>query len=185
MHTLQIVLPEHEVLNHETGEFIILGGHELVLEYSLYTISIWESKWKKPFATSMETFTPAEELDWFKCMCISSSKELTDNDWLMLTHELRRKIYEYITDSMTATTINKIGRKPGKKRILTTEIIYFWMAELNLPFSCEHWHFNRLMRLIEVGFLEQAPAKKMSRKEAAMLQRDLNASRRAANHTLG
>lgn len=180
---LRLTLPEHEVLDPETSTFVTLGGQTVDMEYSLYTVSLWESKWKKPFVESMTKFTPKDEIEWFKCMCVTP--DVPDRAWMTLTHDIRKQIYEYMSDRQTATTISRRPGKPGKKQIITSEIIYFWMTQLSIPFECEHWHFNRLMTLIEVGFVKQAGPQKMGAKEAAQLQRDLVAQRRAKTGSRG
>lgn len=183
MHPLLITLPEIETFDPEKSEFSILGGETIELEYSLYTVSLWESKWKKPFMTTMDNLTTGEEIGLFEAMCITEG--IPKHTWGLLTRDIRKDIFDYLKDPMSATTITNRKSKPGKAQIITTEIIYYWMSSLNIPYSCERWHFNRLMKLIEVSFIKQSPPQKMSKTDAFKQQRELNALRRARLNTKG
>lgn len=180
---LHLKLPEVEGFDEKTLEFVRIGGQELDLEYSLYTISLWESKWKKPFLTTMEKMTPQEWIGLLKCMCVTPN--IPDVCWALQNADIRKDILDYMADPMSATTVNNHGKKPGRSQIITTEIVYYWMTAFNIPFECEHWHFNRLMKLIEVCMVKQAPPQKMSKSEAARRQHELNAMRLAQWNTKG
>lgn len=183
LHPLHLCLPELETFSQEKQEFGVFGGTEIDLEYSLYTISLWESKWKKPFIDNSNKLTSEEENSFYECMCLTPNVDRVM--WGLLTLSLKKDIWAYITDSMSATTVNHRNQRPGRKEIITSEIVYYWMSSLNIPYSCEHWHFNRLLKLIEVGFIKQSPPKKMSPKQAMAEQRSLNAARKAMWNTKG
>ena len=158
------------------------------LEYSLYTISIWESKWKKSFIESSQKLSKEEEIGLYSAMCLTPN--VSKAMWGLLTLPIKQDIFNYMADPMSATTISKISNKrPGKKEIITTEVVYYWMSSLNIPYSCEHWHFNRLLKLIEVGFIKQAAqsgfGKKMSKAETARTYREINEMRKAKYNTSG
>lgn len=182
-HPFHLCLPEREIFIPEKSEFSVIGGMELDLEYSLYTISLWESKWKKPFISNSDKLTVEERLGIYEAMCLTTGVDRAM--WGLLTQSLEKDILQYMSDPMSATTINKHDNKPGRREIITTEIIYYWMSSLNIPYSCEHWHFNRLLKLIEVAFIKQSPPKKMSKREAAMQYRNLNEARKAMWNTKG
>ncbi|MBO7365205.1 MAG: hypothetical protein J6U28_00720 [Bacteroidales bacterium] len=87
---------------------------------------------------------------------------------------------------MSATTINEKALRAaqtgprGGNKVITNELIYYWMTALNIPFDpCQKWHLNRLMMLIKVASIEQQPPKKMSKADAMSQQKALNAARRA------
>ena len=84
---------------------------------------------------------------------------------------------------MTATTFRDHG--PGSREIITSELIYYWMATFSIPFECEKWHLNRLMTLIRVCGEKNKDPKKMSRAEIARQNRSLNAARRAKMGSTG
>lgn len=97
-----------------------------------------------------------------------------------LTPELVKQISDYIDDPMTATTFTDNGSK-GKNsgRVLTNEVIYCWMANYGIPFSCEKWHIARLLTLIRACSLENQPPKKMDTNTILKQNAALNKARRA------
>lgn len=182
-HPLHLCLPSLETYDSTKEEFGVFGGIELDLEYSLYTISLWESKWKKSFIEHSNSLTPEEEIGFYEAMCITPNVDKAM--WGLLTLPLKTDIWQYVMDPMSATTVDFHNQRPGHKQIITNEIVYYWMSSLNIPYSCEHWHFNRLLKLIEVGFVKQIPPKKMGKKDAMMQQSKLNAARKAMWNTRG
>lgn len=166
----------------KTSEFINVKSATLTLEHSLISISKWEAKWHKPYL-SREEKTQEEVIDYVRCMTLNGSVD--PNVYRVLTKDNINKIVDYIQDPMTATTIKKEGRKASRE-IITSELIYYWMTALNIPFDpCQKWHLNRLMTLIEVCSVKNAPPKKMPRAAALKQQHALNAQRRAKYHTSG
>ena len=87
---------------------------------------------------------------------------------------------------MTATTIRKDAeKKGGTKKIITSEVIYYWMITLNIPMECQKWHVNRLLMLIEVCNAENAPKKKMSQGDLMRRNAALNKARRKRMRSKG
>lgn len=164
----------------------------LFLEHSLLSISKWEEKWHKPFLTD-ERLSAEETLDYIKCMIVKSTPSQLDSKWLYnLDRENLQKINDYITDPMTATFFNEQTDKKSKnKKIITNELIYYWMVSYQIPFSCEKWHINKLITLIKVCNAENEAASKDSKKNSALSKNDvaarraLNAQRRARLHSRG
>jgi hypothetical protein len=95
------------------------------------------------------------------------------------------KVNEYINDSMTATWFTEQKNKPVAQKKITNEIIYYWMISCGIPFECQKWHLNRLLTLIRVCELKNAPSKKMSKKGIYGQNASLNAQRRKARGTKG
>jgi hypothetical protein len=84
---------------------------------------------------------------------------------------------------MTATTIEK---SPGNSReIITSELIYYWLIALGIPFECQKWHLNRLLTLINVCSIKNQPPKKRSTAEIVNRNRSLNQARREKYNTKG
>lgn len=182
---LKIVVPAWEDWDPVNNRFI--NGREsiLTLEHSLLSISKWESKFHKPFLSETQR-TDEEMIYYIKCMTITNpNKEISDDVYRHLTLDNIKAIEEYIEDPMTATTINRRNQKMGRREIITSELIYYWMTSLNIPFECQRWHLNRLMTLIEVAGIKNQPSKKMSKKDIAAQNRSLNAARRAKYNSRG
>ena len=85
---------------------------------------------------------------------------------------------------MTATTFSNIHNNPNRE-IITSELIYYWMFSYNIPIECQKWHINRLLTLIRVFNVKQAPPKKMSRREIMSRNAQLNAARRKKLNSKG
>lgn len=181
---LRIVIPEREYFDSSKGEFFYLKKQTLDLEHSLISISKWESKWKKPFL-GKEGKTYEESLDYIKCMTLNSN--IDPDTYLGLTQDVFNRVSQYIDDSMTATWFNEHqqqGKPKGgnKNQVVTSELIYYWMIAYEIPFECQKWHLNRLLTLIRICEIKNAPSKKMSKRDIYAQYGALNAARK---HKLG
>lgn len=178
---LRLIVPEKELYDERTGLFVRTKKQVLQLEHSLVSLSKWESKWHKPFLSKNDK-SGEEMLDYIRCMTITQN--VPDEVYFALDTNELIKINDYLNDSMTATTITK---PQGKSRgeIITSEIIYYWMISLQIPFECEKWNLNRLLTLIEVCNIKNSPGKKMSKSEIMRRNRTLNAARKQQLHTRG
>ena len=180
---LSLTLPETEYYDESKNEFVTLSKQTVSLEHSLISVSKWESKWKKPFLTD-EPKTYEELLDYISCMSVGSfDKRVLP----LLAANHMDEISEYINDSMTATWFSdRASKKPvNKKQVVTSEVIYYDMIALQIPFECQKWHLNRLLTLIRVCQEKNTPTKKMSKRDLANRNRALNAARRAQHNTSG
>lgn len=179
---LTITIPATEQFDESRGEFLETKEQTLQLEHSLVSISKWESKWCKPFLGKHEK-TAAETIDYIKCMTLN--KNVSDEVYGCLTQDNVRDINEYIGAPMTATYFytNERGKKNNEQ--ITSELIYYWMIALNIPFECQKWHLNRLLTLIRVCNLKNSPPKKMSKRDIASRNAQLNAARRKQLNTKG
>ena len=184
---LQLEIPARELFDEAESRFLYTPRTILTLEHSLLSVSHWESKWKKPYlrqkvlTAEANAKTPAEEMDYIRCMTIGS-KEVDPNVYRVLNNNERQKIADYINDPMTATTVAHPVGKPPSREIVTSELIYYWMAALQIPFRpCETWHLNRLLKLIEVGAAKNEQPKKMNPADHMARTRSINHARRAAH----
>lgn len=189
MSMLKLSLPKLDVWDDNKEEFKEIGGLDIELEHSLYTISGWESKWKKAFANK-NGLTKEQFLDYIKnFMCVTP--DVPQSAWLTLTQENMKTIADYMEDPMSASFINRgLGASTpgGRKDTVTSDLIYYYMAQFNIPFECEHWHLNRLMKLIDISAVKNSPSKKMGKKEqmaAATQQAQINAARRSKYNSKG
>ena len=179
---LQITLPAIEQWDEEKQEFIQTKGQTLQLEHSLVSLSKWESKWNKPFL-SKEAKTHEETLDYIKCMTIN--QHVDPDVYNGITTEHISKINKYIEAPMTATTFVESKQSKHSREIITSELIYYWMIALQIPFECQKWHLNRLLTLVRVCNIKNAPPKKMSKRATANQYAQLNAARRQQMNTRG
>lgn len=179
---LQIVVPELEIYDRAKEEFRTLNSKIVSLEHSLLSISKWEAKWNKPFL-SVEKFEQEELISYIQCMIISPNN--TEDIILQMTNENISKISEYIDSPMTATTFTENGKPNNKKKIITSELIYYYMILYNIPFECQKWHINRLLVLIRICSIKSSPEKKMSRREIMAQNHKLNEERKKALKTSG
>lgn len=179
---LELLVPGRELFNEETSEFTYTKDTVLQLEHSLLSISAWESKWHKPFLGKDENRSIIETIDYVRCMTLNKNVDpavynnLTDNEL--------SKVIDYIENPMTATTFRE-DKRPPSREIVTSELIYYWMVSLNIPFECQKWHLNRLLTLIQVCNIKNTPPKKMGKKGTINQNHALNQARRARLGTSG
>lgn len=178
---LELIIPRVELYDEENG-FSYIRGQTLRLEHSLVSLAKWESKWNRPFI-SRNSMTNEETLHYIKCMTITQNPDPILLKQIQKYH--LRTIYEYMEEPMTATTFKEDHSPYGTREVVTAEIIYYWMTAFNIPFSCEKWHLNRLLTLINVCNKKNQPKKKMSRGQILKQQHELNAARLKALGTTG
>lgn len=179
---LCITVPEQELFNEATQEFMRTKEQKLQLEHSLISLSKWEAKWNKPFL-SKEDKTSEETIDYIRCMTIN---RVDPDVYFWLTEENVTQINDYISAPMTATTVTHVKDKtPRNGETVTSELIYYWMIAFNIPFECQKWHINRLLKLIEVCEVKNRPPKKMNKRDIMTRNAALNAERRRRLHTKG
>lgn len=179
---LEITIPKGEAYNEATGEFIYTKEQTLKLEHSLVSISKWESKWHKPFLTKQPK-TREEEIDYFKTMTLTQNVDPVVYEFI--TKDIAGNINNYIDNPMTATTFSKRETGGGNGEQVTSELIYYWMVSLNIPFECQKWHLNRLLTLIRVCNVKNQLPKKMSKSELMSRNAAINAARRRKHNTKG
>lgn len=173
---LQIVIPAREQFDEVRQEFIYSKEQTIQLEHSLVSLSKWESKWNKPFLTN-NAKTREETIDYIRCMTITQN--IKPEVYYNITQENIEKVDEYINAPMTATTFSDTDSKKINKETTTSELIYYWMVALQIPFECQKWHLNRLITLIRICNIKNQPGKKRSTKETLSQYAALNAARRA------
>lgn len=172
-------IPSEEFFIPETNEFVVIKGRTIQIEHSLLSLSKWESKWKKPFLKKDPNRTLEQTQDYVRCMTLTQNVD--PKVYLNLNNQLIEMVNNYINDPHTATTFSK-SQEPKKginRETVTSELIYYWMVTLNIPFECQKWHLNRLLTLIEVCNVKNTPPPKLSKRERAMQWSAENARRRA------
>ena len=180
---LQIIIPlTKEGWDEVNEEFVEPIYKTLCLEHSLVSLSKWESKWHKPFL-SKAVKSYEEIIDYIKCMTVT--KNVDPEVYNHITSENMKQIDEYIEDPMTATTFSDDVSGKRNREIITSEIIYYWMITLGIPFECRKWHLNRLLALIRVCNVKNSPKKKMSVSSIMARNAELNAARRKVLNSKG
>lgn len=179
---LKLSIPDKEYWDENKEEFIYVKGCSLILEHSLVSLSKWESKHCKPFLTREEK-TKEETVDYVRCMTLTQN---VDPDvYKELTYENFREIENYIEAPMTATVFSKDQtRKTGGEQV-TSELIYYWMVALNIPFECQEWHLNRLLTLIKICNIKNKSPEKRSTRDIMKRNSAINAARRKRYNTRG
>lgn len=179
---LTITVAGKELWDEKTESFITTNEQTLVMEHSLVSLSKWESKYKKPFLTK-DAKTDEEMIDYFRFMTITNNVD--PNVYYNLTNFQKKQIADYIGDKQTATTINQKNNHAPSREIITSELIYYWMVSLQIPFECQKWHLSRLLTLVNVCNIKNQPPKKRSAKDQLASNYRLNAARRAASGSRG
>lgn len=175
------MVPIDESFNDETSEFIPIT-YKLELEHSLVSLSKWESKFEKPFLSTEDKTT--EETLWYISAMVMTP-EVPPEILSKLSEENVSAINDYINGKHSATWFNDLEPRSASREVITSEVIYYWMTALTIPYECADWHLNRLFTLIKVANQKQAKPKKMSRAEQISQQRRLNAERQAKYSTTG
>jgi len=185
---LTIHVPAVRLWDSKLEEFSYTKEYTFIIEHSLISISKWESTWHIPFISD-DKKTYEQTVDYVKCMTISQN--VNPEAYKNLTKENLKEIGDYIQDPRTATWFSKPKQKPkpGKKEVTTSELIYYWMVALEIPFECQKWHLNRLLTLIKVCNAKAKSANTKSskgdKKKILANNAELNAARRKSLKTSG
>lgn len=176
---LKLKTRDYKAWDVKNEEFIDVEGQEFELEHSLFAISKWEAKHHNRFFGSHKK-TPEETLSYIQCMIITPN--IDPNVVHAMTQDQIQQIADYMTDPMTGTTFSngsggRHQQKSGEE--LSSELIYYYMSQAQIPFECDKWHINRLMTLLRVAAEKSQPTKKMPRGEQLKQQRALNRARHA------
>lgn len=102
-----------------------------------------------------------------------------------LTSENYQEINRYIESPMTAIVFSKEQNRKTSGEQVTSELIYYWMIALNIPFECQRWHLNRLLTLIKVCNVKNKTPEKRNVRDIMKRNAALNAARRKKYNTRG
>ena len=179
---LKIETPETELWDEYNQRFILVKKQTLFLEHSLISLSRWESNWEKPFLKRNDKKTLVETIDYVRCMTINNNVD--PNVYRVLTADNINAINAYVNAKKTATIVYEDKHRSTGETV-TSELIYYWMVSLGIPFECQKWHLNRLLTLIRVCNVKNSPGKKMGRNTLLNRYASLNKKRREAMHSNG
>lgn len=182
---LCITIPATKLFDEETSIVTDVPETTIRLEHSLVSISKWEAKYKRPFISrnKKDTKTREETLDYIRFMTITQNVD--PMVYNALSAKNLQEIGEYIDDPMTASHVNDPESKSHSNEAITSELIYWWMTALTIPWEAEKWHLNRLLMLIRIGNAKNQPPKKMSKAALLARNRKLNDERRRKYNTKG
>lgn len=157
-------------------------GVTLKFEHSLLSISKWEAKYKKAFLGTTQK-TPIEMIEYYEEMLVSpANRELV----YLLEPDQLEELTNYVNSQRTASSVPDLDGRPSPFReIVTSELIYYWMVALNIPFEAEKWHLSRLMMLIRITNFKQTPPEKQNKAQMMAKMREINEQRKAQYNTTG
>lgn len=182
---LKITIPAQEAYDEANNEFITIKEQTLTLEHSLVSIAKWESTWCVPFLDN-ENLTSEQLLDYVRCMTLTQNVD--PKVYAFIPKSEFMKIVEYIKKPQTATTFTEDAftkGKTGKKEIITSELIYYWMDIFHIAPERQKWPLSRLLTLIRIHSIKEAPPKKMSKAEILARNKRLNDERKKKYGTKG
>ena len=208
---ITITVQAFNVFDEATEKFVTVEeSTKLRMENSLYAIAEWEKKFKKPWFPPQkaseyarkqyaEERTPEETLYFVRCMIFEMNDkpirypdEVPEQLLYGLSEENFKMIRDYMGDSQTA--LDHIPEtKPDKKRKpdlvkFTTDRIYAWMFETQVPMEAQYWNINRLLNVIQVVNYDNTPDDKKKNAKPYEIAQDyakVNEMRKQALGTKG
>jgi len=189
---LRVEIPEQKDIFDENTQMFLPETKKTVLnlEHSLIAISKWESKWKVPYLDPNIKKSHEMEIDYIKCMTINNNL-IDPNIYNVIPMPIYKQILDYIADPMTATqfrstnNVKKRGSSITGEKIITSELLYYYMIANNIPSEYEKWHVSRLMVLIRICGIKNGPVKKKSKQEIISENDRINEERRKQLHSTG
>lgn len=172
---LDLYVPGKEFWNSELQEFIYTKDITLHLKHSLVSLTRWEQHYKRRF---LDDGPKNEEEYRFYIQCMTLNKDVDPLVYTVLQEDDIKKVTDYLHDTMTATTLPKQNNNRSNSEKLSSELIYYYMSALNIPFECEKWFLNNLIILISIASIKNNPQEKKSRPSWSSI-RALNAARNA------
>lgn len=172
---LDLYVPGKEFWNSELQEFIYTKDITLHLKHSLVSLTRWEQHYKRRF---LDDGPKNEEEYRFYIQCMTLNKDVDPLVYMVLQEDDVKKVTDYLHDSMTATTLPKQNNNRTNSEKLSSELIYYYMSALNIPFECEKWFLNNLIILISIASIKNNPQEKKSKPSWSSI-RALNAARNA------
>lgn len=170
-----------EYYDGNINQFVYDKGGIVRFEYSLKAIYEWENKWRKPFLKGK--LTERELIDFYMTMALDPVKEE------FMTNEVVDRLSNYISDSNTATVFpsNQEGQNGNKQtsKFHTAEELYALMFMANIPIEFENRNLNRLLVILRIMNVYNAPPKKMAKSDIYRQNAQLNAARKKQLNTKG
>lgn len=175
---LVIEVVTSESYDETTEQFVPGEKVRLELEHSLVSLSKWEEIHEKPFLSSAKR-TDEETISYVKTMIVG--EEPSPEVFYHLIKNHLGEIMTYVSAKKSGTHLTAQTPGSGRRETITAELIYYWMTEMNVDMSFQHWHLNKLFTYLRLHALKRTPAKKLTLAE----RRALNEERRKAWNTTG
>lgn len=186
---LKLVINGEEDWDEEQQMFVYPERITLELEHSLLSLSKWESIWEKPFLGKEDKSTE-QTLSYIEQMCLTP--DVPPEIFEQLTNAHLEQVNTYIGAKMSATWFAEPKHKPvgaaRRDKVITSELIYYWVFSAEIPIAVETWHLSRLFTLLKVFNEENAAAngkKKTNPRDMAAERRAENERRLAEHSTSG
>lgn len=170
---LKIVLSES--YDEESNTFLE-ESLDIELEHSLASLSKWEEIWEIPLL-SIVAKSDEQNFSYLECMCLTPN--VPPEAFRKLSEEQQQQISDYLEKKNTATWFNQ-NESQRAGRVITAELIYYWMDSFNIDWESQYWNLNKLLTLIKVHSAEQD--QKTPRRRTRSRMQDIatiNAKRRA------
>lgn len=181
---LELEIPRQRFYDESNAKFLWREAVTLQFEHSLLSLSKWESIWEVPFLSR----TPKSEiqmLSYLKCMSLAPVSDEVIN---RLGPKEYERLQKYLGAKHSATWFSDEGSGASSSQIVTSELVYYWMAAYNIPFECESWNLSRLMNLIKIASIKNDTDPKKNRRSRSQMLNEraaLNAKRRAETGSTG
>lgn len=177
---LTLNLGGKEIWDPKKKVFVKTPDQFFNLEDSLYAVSQWESKWRKPWYDPSATNRSSDEFaDYIQYMSLDGPIPLQ-----LLTVDHMNEIKEYLETPHTATTIKNMGGS-SSGGIVTSEVLYAQMAISGVDWEAQYWNIHRLQMTLRVISEMHSEKKKMPRSEILKTNAQLNAERKRQLNTKG
>lgn len=180
MISLELELPGEDRFDERTNTFVTMDPCTITLTHSLSAVAEWESVYKRSFLETPPQ-TGEELVYYIRCM---SDSPLPRDFSKRLDNSVQVKIADYLQDGATATVLMSPPSNGGPRDVMTSELIYWYMSQLGIPFECDKWNLNRLLTLIRLGAAKQNNQKPNARASASQ-RAALNRARRARTGSKG
>lgn len=129
----------------------------LRFEHSLLSVSKWEEKYLVAFQGRVSK-SPEQMVDYFGDMLLTT--KFGHEIIYRLSPSQQEQLTKYINESRTASSVPQ-EKSTGVAETRTSELMYYWMAELGIPFQpTETWHLSRCLMLIQLTAWKKAPPKR-------------------------
>lgn len=174
---LEITIPGEEGFDENEDRFLSTKPEVRVkLEHSLVSVSKWESEIQVAFLGKHQK-SEKELFRYIELMMLNPPDDETAITRLSAANA--SEIKDYISSPASATRLMQLPGGGNSREVITSELIYYWMVALQIPWEAQHWHLNRLLTLVDLIQRKQNSGNtKMSKADMAKQRARINQQRR-------